>query len=54
MAGEARSSVPPWVIALVAVGVAVLLYLGMSLYMSAAADRTADAIEQATPPSAVR
>lgn len=46
VAAEVRNAVPPWVVALVAVGIALLVYVGMSLYMSAAADRTARGIEQ--------
>ena len=43
---EFKSKLPAWVLAVAAVAIGVLLYLGMSFYISNAADSTADTIEE--------
>ena len=45
-AAEVRSKLPAWAMVVFAAGVALLLYVGMSLYMSQSADRAAQAIER--------
>jgi type VI secretion system protein ImpK len=43
-AAEVRASIPPWVFAAAAAVVALIVYIGMSLYMSSAAASTARAL----------
>ncbi len=54
MATEVRSKLPVWVIAVFAVGLALLIYIGMSLSMNSTADRAARIIDQTPRPAATR
>jgi len=46
IATEVRNALPVWVVALFAVVIALIVYIGMSLYMSSKADSTVEAIDQ--------
>jgi len=46
VAAEVRSKVPAWVIAAFALGLALLVYIGMTLYMNSTAGSTADTINE--------
>jgi type VI secretion system protein ImpK len=48
VAAEVRTMIPNWALALATVGLALLLYLGLSLYVSHSAQSTADQIESVT------
>ncbi|QXD13866.1 type IVB secretion system protein IcmH/DotU [Rhodocaloribacter litoris] len=53
VAAEVRSKIPAWAIAAAAAGLALLIYIGMTFYVSGVADRTVQTIEQVphqTPP----
>ena len=54
VATEVQGKIPAWVIALFALGVAILVYIGMSLYMNNAAGRTAQDIDQVPRPVVTR
>ena len=54
VATEVKSKLPAWVVVVCAAAVGLLIYLGMSLYISSAAEDAARAIEAVPPVEAMR
>jgi type VI protein secretion system component VasF len=54
VATEVKSKLPAWVVVACAAALGLLVYIGMSFYISGAADDTVGAIESVAPADAVR